>query len=359
MPWFHESRQYSIGAGDRDLLAGDVLTMGLIRFATAADIPALVELGREIHAGTRLSALPYDEEKLASQFRAILEPPNESYCIFAAVVPGEGFVGALMGAVAEYPFSDARMSSNYVYFVRSRYRGSSLAVRLLFAFRQWARNRDVMMFCISQNAGVDTGRFDKYMHHLGFERMGGNYSRWLNGREEKTQAETIPNGRINIRPAGVPDIPAISDLFGKMHSESPQSGIRLQQDRFLSHLKAEFEQPRPEEVFLLAEETGGKIAGILSGHVTEYFFSRARIAMSHMFHLSPEHREGAAAGILLRGFRSWAERLDCRELGLSLTSGIEPEPQEKRILEAGFAFTGGNYIHWLTKKDGKGDGSTP
>lgn len=333
--------------------------MGLIRFAIAEDIPALVELGKEIHAGTRLSALPYDEEKLASQFRAILEPPNESYCIFAAVVPGEGFVGALMGAVSEYPFSGARMSSNYVYFVRSRYRGSSLAVRLLFAFRQWARNRDTMLFCISQNAGVDTGRFDKYMHHLGFARTGGNYSRWLNGREEKTQAETIPNERIEVRPAGVPDVPAISGLFGKMHAESPQSGIRLQPGRIISHLKSALEQPRPEAIFLLAEEAGGRIAGFLSGHVTEYFFSRARIAMSHLFHLTPEHREGAAAGILLQGLRSWAEERDCRELSLSLTSGIDIGPPEKRILEAGFAFTGGNYIQWLVKKEGEGDGSTP
>ncbi len=333
--------------------------MGLIRFATAEDIPALVELGKEIHAGTRLSALPYDKEKLASQFRAILEPPNENYCIFAAVVPGEGFVGALMGMLAEYPFSGARMSSNYVYFVRSRYRGSSLAVRLLFAFRQWARNRDAMLFCISQNAGVDTGRFDKFMHHLGFERTGGNYSFWLNDQEEKKQAETIPSGRIAVRPAGVPDIPAISDLYGEMHAESPQSRIRLQPGRIISHLKSALEQPRPEEVFLLAEETGGKIAGVLSGHVTEYFFSRARIAMSHMFHLTPEHREGAAARILLQAFRSWAAQRDCRELSLSLTSGIDTGPLEKQILEAGFAFAGGNYIHWLTKREGKGNGSAP
>jgi GNAT superfamily N-acetyltransferase len=333
--------------------------MGLIRFATVADIPALVELGKEIHAGTRLSALPYDEDKLASQFQAILEPQNESYCIFAAEVPGEGFVGALMGAVSECPFSDARMSSNYVYFVRSRYRGSSLAVRLLFAFRQWARNRDAMLFCISQNAGVDTGRFDKYMNHLGFACTGGNYSRWLNGLEEKTQSETISSGRIAVRPAGMPDIQAISALYGDMHAESPQSRIRMEQGRFISHLKAELERPRPEEVFLLAEEAGGKIAGFLSGHVTEYFFSRARIAMSHTFYLTPEHREGAAAGILLQGLQSWAEQRDCRELSLSLTSGIGTGPLDERILEAGFAFTGGNYIQWLMKKEGKGDGSTP
>ncbi len=106
------------------------------------------------------------------------------------------------------------------------------------------------MFCISQNAGVDTGRFDKYMHHLGFVRTGGNYSRWLNGREEKTQAETIPIGKITIRPAGVPDIPAISDLFGKMHYESPQSESGCSQAESY-HLKSALESPGPRRFFFL------------------------------------------------------------------------------------------------------------
>ncbi len=348
-----------------------------IRFATSSDIPALVEGGRAAHIEGLAGRTPYTVGKLTSQLKVILDPPHEGYCILVAEAP-EGLVGGLMGCVSEYPYSDTRFSSNYVYFVLPQYRGTSLGVRLLLAFRQWAINRNVSLFCISQNSGIDMQRFNKLMHDLGFENTGGNYSLWLNPSEKNVHnsassrtdpqdipvmksskrinvkkdgnAEDIRNQKIIVRSARIPDIPIIADLYRRMNDESIQSPVRHNREKLLSHLRGILCRPSADRIVLLVEMPDKRIAGMLSGRIKEYFYSSARTAVNQFMYLQPEYRSGSTALKLLKTFQIWAEIQGADEMSLSLTTGIDIGKLDEQLVEAGFEYTGGNYLLWLNNK---------
>jgi hypothetical protein len=151
-----------------------------IRFASIADIPTLIEMGKVVHAEARQSSFPYDPEKLASQLKAVLDPPNQTHCIFLAEHAKEGVIGAFIGYVAEYFFSRALTASNIVFYVKREYRGGPTAVRLLFAFRKWAENRNASELSISITSGARASRLDKLMEAGGYQYTGVNYSLLLN-----------------------------------------------------------------------------------------------------------------------------------------------------------------------------------
>ena len=153
--------------------------MSAVRFATAADIPALLELGKIIHQETRLSRFAFNPKRMASQLQAILLPPRHEYCLFVAEKEGAGIVGTFWGQISQYFFSDALVATDYMFYVRPEMRGTPLAVRLVHAFRTWAENRGADEICINMTTGIDIERFDRFLRHMGFTYTGGNYSQWV------------------------------------------------------------------------------------------------------------------------------------------------------------------------------------
>ncbi len=151
-----------------------------IRFASISDIPVIIEMGKVVHAEARQAAFSYDPERLASQLKAVLDPPNPSHCIFLAEHAEEGVIGIFIGYVAEYFFSRALTASNLIFYVKRAYRGGPTAVRLLFAFRKWAENRNASELAICITSGAKASRLDKLMEASGFQYTGVNYSLLLN-----------------------------------------------------------------------------------------------------------------------------------------------------------------------------------
>ncbi len=160
--------------------------MANLRFATASDIPALIELGKTIHDETRLSRFPFNAVRMTAQLQAILSPPRREYCLFVAEKEGVGIVGTFWGQISQYFFSDAMVATDYMFYVRPEFRGTSVAVKLVHAFRKWAVNRGADEICINMTTGIDIDRFDRFLRHMGFTYTGGNYSQWAtNYREGK------------------------------------------------------------------------------------------------------------------------------------------------------------------------------
>ena len=153
--------------------------MTKIRFATTADIATLVDLGRAIHGETRLSRFAFDATRVAAQFESILSPPRSDYCVLVAEKDAIGIVGGFWGQISQYYFSDARVATNFIFYVRPEFRGTAVAVRLVHGFKQWANNRGADEVCINMTSGIDMQRFDRFLRHMGFAHTGGNYSQWL------------------------------------------------------------------------------------------------------------------------------------------------------------------------------------
>jgi hypothetical protein len=64
-------------------------------------------------------------------------------------------------------------------FVDPAERGSFAALKLILAFRAWAKNRQASEMYIGIASGVLMERTGKFLHRLGMRFTGGNYSMWL------------------------------------------------------------------------------------------------------------------------------------------------------------------------------------
>ncbi|TAN82309.1 MAG: hypothetical protein EPN14_04095 [Gallionella sp.] len=59
--------------------------------------------------------------------------------------------------------------------------GVGAGLKLLTAFKKWAENRGVYELAVGINSGTDLPQMDSFLHKLGFQQTGGNYSLVLGG----------------------------------------------------------------------------------------------------------------------------------------------------------------------------------
>lgn len=163
-----------------------------IRSATLEDIPALVELGRRLHALTRFRIYDYNASRVGEQLRALIENRRGSHCFFVAE-DGTGIpAGALIGCVERHFFSDLPVASIVQLVVLPERRMGGAGLRLLSAFRKWAENRDAFEICAGVNSGTDIGRMDRFLKRLGFRLTGGNYSLRLGAADRNVPLSQPP-----------------------------------------------------------------------------------------------------------------------------------------------------------------------
>lgn len=147
-----------------------------IRFATAEDVPALVELGRFFHSLTRFKAYDFTAEKVAANLRGMIESKHGTHCCFVSQDRDGVLIGALIGCVESHFFSDKLVASLIHYDVLPERRMGGAGLRLLTAFKKWAENRGAFEVCVGVNSGVEIDRMDRFLKKLGFQMTGGNYS---------------------------------------------------------------------------------------------------------------------------------------------------------------------------------------
>jgi GNAT superfamily N-acetyltransferase len=150
-----------------------------IRFATLADVPAFVELGRNFHALTRFAAYPYNPDRVAQQLHAAIETGqnrNNTHCFFVAEDSQGQPVGGLIGCIEQHFFSEQLVASIIHYDVLPEKRMAGAGLRLLTAFRKWAENRGAVELNAGVNSGVHLDKMDRFLRRLGFQQTGGNYS---------------------------------------------------------------------------------------------------------------------------------------------------------------------------------------
>jgi GNAT superfamily N-acetyltransferase len=169
---------------------------------TSADIEEALELARRNWAESRFAArLPFDEEKVRANLKRMAEDPRPSYCVFVARDHTGRLVGYLAGSVEEYFFCRRLIASSVFFFVDPKARGGLAAVKLILAFRRWALNRGAAELYIGIATGVNLEKSSRFLHKMGFQFTGGNYSVWLApGAKPKPAAgpavtQGVPRGR--------------------------------------------------------------------------------------------------------------------------------------------------------------------
>ncbi|MGH8857416.1 MAG: GNAT family N-acetyltransferase [Polaromonas sp.] len=150
-----------------------------IRFATPQDVPALVALGKRMHAITRFKSFTYNEARVAQALSAAIEKGNGRYVCFVAEDSARRVVGVLLAVLEQHIFSEQLIASVMHYDVLPESRMGGWGVRLLRAFEPWARNRKVVEISFGINSGGDHSTVGRFASRMGFEKVGENFVKGL------------------------------------------------------------------------------------------------------------------------------------------------------------------------------------
>lgn len=130
----------------------------MVRYATAADIPRLVELARLEHAASPWAGVPFDAEHTAESMLAFVSGWGRT------VLCSEG--GYLFGLVQPIGFSKRVAALEYAWFATD---GSGLS--LLRHFTEWARNMNAV--ALIAHDYLSDGKLAKVLERrLGYKRVG-------------------------------------------------------------------------------------------------------------------------------------------------------------------------------------------
>lgn len=140
----------------------------MIRQATHADIPRLVELGAMMHAESpAYSRLAFSPEKLATTLGVTVDRG------FAQVVETDWrVIGGMFGLVVPHWFSDDLQACDLALFIEPQFRGGMAAVRLLRAYGEWAKESGAKQILFGITTGIDVETTQMLCERLGWRRAG-------------------------------------------------------------------------------------------------------------------------------------------------------------------------------------------
>ena len=137
------------------------------------DIDPMIELGAQMHAESAYRDLNYSREKCeALCIKYILNPKwFFGYCAYE----GDELIGMIMGHLVPYYFGNDLLANDILWYVRKDRRGSMVGIRLLNAFRDWAKERGASEICIGVSTALDLDRTHKLLSRMGFTHVGGTF----------------------------------------------------------------------------------------------------------------------------------------------------------------------------------------
>lgn len=142
----------------------------MIRDATKADIPQLVELGKVMHAeARRLNKLSYVPGRVFVTLATLLE----SNSAFLRVSEEDGeIVGGLIACVEQHWFSTDMMAYDLALFVRPDKRGGMTAAHLIEEYKRWAKEQGAVITQFGISTGVNLASTSGLLERLGFTPSG-------------------------------------------------------------------------------------------------------------------------------------------------------------------------------------------
>lgn len=143
-----------------------------IRMATLADIPALVEGGRRMHALTRFKRFDYNAERVARSFEQLITQGQGKYVFMVAEGAEKRIVGALIGVLEQHIFSEQLTASIMHFDVLPEARMGGYGVKLLLAFERWSVTRDAVEVSFGINSSMAIGDF---LGRIGYTQVGANF----------------------------------------------------------------------------------------------------------------------------------------------------------------------------------------
>lgn len=147
----------------------------MIRKGTMADMPAVLEMCKALHAESpRYRDRSFDEQKIMAGSRRMLEGTLTTEALggaFIAEKNGE-IIGMLGAFITETPFGHDRIATDYTLYVKPQHRGGMAAVRLIKAFEQWAIENGASDIIPGTSTMLNAERTRDLYLALGYEMYG-------------------------------------------------------------------------------------------------------------------------------------------------------------------------------------------
>lgn len=140
-----------------------------VRAATEDDLPAILEMGRALHAESpRYAAMSYNEAKVEALALRVIPTGG------TLVAEKDGkIIGMLAGYVAEHWFSDDKVASDFTFYIRPEHRRTGKAALLLVrAFERWAVERGAKDIMPGVSTQIDVERTTRFFEKLGYTVYG-------------------------------------------------------------------------------------------------------------------------------------------------------------------------------------------
>lgn len=128
-----------------------------------------------MHAITRFRSYPFNGKRVAEALATAISGPEGRYVCLIGVDSQQHVVGVLLAVLEKHIFSDLINASVMHYDVLPEARMGGYGVRLLKAFEQWSKNRDVTEINIGINSGDNFEKVGGFIKRMGYKKIGENY----------------------------------------------------------------------------------------------------------------------------------------------------------------------------------------
>ncbi len=154
----------------------------LVRLArdSEADFTAAFDLVRDAHERTIFRDIPFSERKARALFDKVVRQPDQHGLLLATLNEEEKPVGFASLNAGEYFLGEGALvcSVTGLYYSGSL-TGSMLAgkvaLRLMQAIRQWAKERRCSHILVHVTNGMSAAESDQFFRRCGLKTVGGNY----------------------------------------------------------------------------------------------------------------------------------------------------------------------------------------
>jgi GNAT superfamily N-acetyltransferase len=147
-----------------------------VRRATAADIPELLDMARELHAESpAFRDEPFEPEVvrrwLAQRMATVLLADDNAVFVTTA---GGHLTGVLVALVIDSWFNRSRTAAELTLYVRPQHRGGRALPALVRAYKAWARAQGAAKAALGVSTGIHPERTVHAYRKLGFKLDGYN-----------------------------------------------------------------------------------------------------------------------------------------------------------------------------------------
>ena len=153
--------------------------MTTIRAATPADLPAVLDLGEEMHRSSVYVKYSFDRRKVHDLMSSVM---RGSGVLFVAEQEFEGqkrVVGGFAGGVTEFWFGHDLVGFDYALFLLPDHRVGSIAYRLLVAFESWCKRRGAREIRLGITTGINVEATSSFYLRMGYADAGRLFTKEL------------------------------------------------------------------------------------------------------------------------------------------------------------------------------------